>query len=249
MNRENSSDPVEITRAGRRLGPPSRREAMQWVMAAVAASSLPASAFAQRLPSKEGKNNIPQEEAAKVPNPERGGYGTDPNLVKLHQPGDFWPLTFDPQQKAIAKALADTILPQDDLGPAASLLGVVEMVDEWVSAPYPDQQEDRKVVIPGLAWIDAEAAKRFNKGFAAISQAQRNAICDDICNRGKAKAEFRQGAEFFSQFRSLCAGAYYATPPGWDAIGYVGNVALPSFPGPPQEVLDKLGLVQTVKDA
>ena len=43
-------------------------------------------------------------------------------------------------------------------------------------------------------------------------------------------------------------GAYYGTPKGWKAIGYVGNMPLPALDGPPQEVLDKLGLEQTVKD-
>ena len=59
-------------------------------------------------------------------------------------------------------------------------------------------------------------------------------------------AEFRKPAQFFSRFRTVCASAYYATPEGWKAIGYIGNVALPSFDGPPPEVLEKLGITQTV---
>ena len=54
-------------------------------------------------------------------------------------------------------------------------------------------------------------------------------------------------ASFFSRFRSLAAGAYYGTPEGWKAIGYIGNIPLPSFDGPPPEVLAKLGVEQTVK--
>ena len=79
-----------------------------------------------------------------------------------------------------------------------------------------------------------------------LSRAQQRAICDDICFPPDAKPEFSKAAEFFSRFRSLCAAAYYATPPGWKAIGYVGNVALPTFDGPPEEVLRKLGVTQTV---
>ena len=41
-------------------------------------------------------------------------------------------------------------------------------------------------------------------------------------------------------------GAYYGTPAGWKAIGYVGNTPLASFDGPPQEVLDRVGVQQTV---
>ena len=52
---------------------------------------------------------------------------------------------------------------------------------------------------------------------------------------------------FFARFRGLAAGAYFATPPGWKAIGYVGNIPLASFAGPPPEVLARLGVEQTVK--
>jgi hypothetical protein len=139
------------------------------------------------------------------------------------------------------------ILPKDQYGPAASEVGVVAMIDEWVSAPYPQQQGDRPVILEGLAWIEDESNKRFKKSFADLSIEQHHAICDDICYGGAARAEFAQAAHFFSRFRSFAAAAYYATPPGWQAIGYVGNVALPSFDGPPPEVLKILGVEQTVK--
>ena len=48
------------------------------------------------------------------------------------------------------------------------------------------------------------------------------------------------------KFRALAASAYYGTEAGWKAIGYVGNVPLASFDGPPKEVLEKLGVEQTV---
>jgi hypothetical protein len=79
-----------------------------------------------------------------------------------------------------------------------------------------------------------------------LEDAQKKLICDDICYTGKATPQFQSAARFFSLFRSICASAYYATPEGWKAIGYVGNIPLPSFDGPPQEVLDKLGVTQTV---
>ena len=78
---------VPVTVRGERRGPVSRREAMQWVMAAAAASSLPAArgfAQAQPAPKEEGRNIPSQEAAAKVPDPNTSrGYGTDPRLVKI----------------------------------------------------------------------------------------------------------------------------------------------------------------------
>ena len=251
------SRPVQMTVNGyRSAGGISRRQAMQWVLGAVAASALPpalrppdpaSAAFGQEV----GRTPNPQERASDVPpgigKPDAGkGYGVDPNLTKVYAPGDFWPLTFTPGQKRAAAALADVILPKDHLGPAASELGVPEMLDEWVSAPYPVQQADRAVVLPGLAWLDAESNKRFGKPFADLAERQQHAICDDVCDAKAAGPAFRQAAAFFVKFRSLCAGAYYATPAGWRAIGYVGNVALGSFDGPPPEVLQQLGVTQTV---
>lgn len=229
----------------------SRRAAMQWVMAAVAGWGVPATSFAQQpappvTPLQPTQGTPPTPTPAGHPEAPKG-YGTDPNLVEVHQPGDLWPLTFTAAQRRTAKALADVILPKDEWGPAASSVGVLEMVDEWISAPYPAQQADRPIIIDGLAWIETESTKRFGKLFAELSEEQKHAICDDICFHAAAKAEFKKAASFFSHFRSLCAGAYYGTPEGWQAIGYVGNVPLQSFDGPPAEVLQKLGVVQTVK--
>ncbi|MDB5295154.1 MAG: Tat pathway signal protein [Phycisphaerales bacterium] len=246
-----SAAPVPVTIDGtRRAGRLSRREAMQWVLGTVAASALPPTA-SELMAQEVGRTPIPQERAARVPPRDAqsalAGYGTDPALAKVYKPGELWPLTFTDAQRRAATALADTIIPKDDLGPAASEVGVVEMIDEWASAPYPRQRGDRPNLILAVDWVDAEAGKRFGgKAFADLTQQQRHAICDDVCYAPKAKPEFKKAAAAFSLFRSLCAGAYYATPAGWQAIGYVGNVALPSFEGPPTEVLQKLGVTQTV---
>ncbi|QOV92471.1 gluconate 2-dehydrogenase subunit 3 family protein [Humisphaera borealis] len=237
----------------------SRRSAIQWVLGAVTAASLPGCTSGEPTskvpPSQPPAGGPPdaapigqgQEDASRLATTRPvAGYGTDPNLVAFHKPGDIWPLTLSPAQKTAATALADVIFPKDNLGPAASEVNVPAMIDEWVSAPYPIQQADRAIILPGLDWIDIEANKRFKKPFADLADDQKTAICDDICDPIKAKKEFKTAAKFFIKFRGVAAGAYYATPPGWEAIGYVGNVALGSFDGPPEEVLKKLGVTQTV---
>jgi hypothetical protein len=237
----------------------SRRRAMQWVMGAVAASQMPAIVKGQPLPASQqpqesGAVNRPsdrtgakQEGVANRVGNVKDGYGTDPDLIKSHKPGEFWPLTFNDTQKKTATVLANIIIPADHWGPAAVDVGVVPMIDEWISSPYPQTQGDKPVILDGLAWIESESQKRFNKGFTEIDEQQQAAICDDICYYPKAKAEHKKAATFFSRFRSLTAAAYYATPAGWHAIGYVGNAQLATFDGPPQEVLDKLGVEQTVQ--
>ncbi|MDF1737583.1 MAG: gluconate 2-dehydrogenase subunit 3 family protein [Verrucomicrobiales bacterium] len=206
-----------------------RRKVLQWfaTVAAVDLTTIPG--FAQ----------APHEAT---------GYGTDPDLTITYSPGDVWDLTLSDAERKAATALADVILPADDLGPAASEVHLIDFIDEWVSAPYPRQKGDRNVVIPGLKWIDEESKTRFQKDFADLTEAQQEAICDDLCAEKPKTPELAKNARFFDRFSSICQGAYYSTPEGWAAIGYVGNTPSGVFNGPPQEVLDQLGLEQTVKD-
>ncbi len=180
-----------------------------------------------------------------APGPAAGtatGYGTDPDLTKTYQPGEVWPLSFTAAQRVTATALCDTIIPADAKGPSASAVKVPDFIDEWISAPYPGHSDDKRIVLEGLAWLETESQRRFRNDFANLVTQQRNALCDDICHVPDAKPEHRQAAHFFRRFRDLTAGGYYTTPEGMRDIGYVGNVALEKFEGPPPEVLKILGL-------
>ncbi len=165
------------------------------------------------------------------------GIGMDPNLLKKEIP---WDRVLTAEEKKIVTVLGDIIIPADEHGPAASAVGVPDFIDEWVSAPYETQQKDGKVIRDGLAWIDAEAKKRFGKGFAAAAPAEQTALLDDIVKEGTEARKAAHG--FFTNFRDKVAGGYYSTPEGWKAIGYVGNTPMAEFPGPPPEVLKHLGL-------
>ena len=193
------------------------------MLAASAALQLPSPAFAA---GRQGRCGLRQGSRS---------------AEDLSAANTLWPLTFDKSQRATATVLCDLIIPADDRSPAASKVGVVDFIDEWISAPYPNSQKDRPVIIDGLAWIDAESQRRFSKDFVAISAAQRAEICDQI-SAAKPDAKLAQAAEFFSRFRSLTAGGYYTTPVGMKELNYVGNVALTSYEGPPAELLKKLGL-------
>lgn len=205
-----------------------RRAAIKWMLAAAASASLLESSALAQAASAAGT-------AAK-------GYGTDPDLLKTYRPGDLWPLTLTAEQRATVTALCDTIVPADQRGPAASAVGVPAFIDEWISAPYPGHGDDRTLILEGIAWLDGEARRRFGQDYVNLIVRQKNAICDDICHEPKAKPEFKAAARFFARFRDLTAGGYYTTPEGMKDIGYVGNVPLATFDGPPPEVLKRLGL-------
>jgi len=170
------------------------------------------------------------------------GYGTDPDLLTVYRPGELWPLTLTAPQRRLAGILADIIIPADDHSPSASAVGVVEFIDEWVSAPYPASQRDRPIVLGGFIWLDAEAARRHGTGFSDLDTTAQNGICDDICDESRAVTERRDAARFFALYRDLTAGGFYSTPVGRKDLGYIGNVPLARFDGPPPALLRKLNL-------
>jgi hypothetical protein len=94
-----------------------------------------------------------------------------------------------------------------------------------------------------MAWIDGESNRRYGRAFADGVLGQQTGILDDICDPAKAKPEYKSAVTFFKKYRDLTAGGYYTTPEGMKALGYVGNVPLATFDGPPPEVLKKLGLL------
>jgi hypothetical protein len=170
------------------------------------------------------------------------GYGTDPKLIDAYKPGELWPLTLTAKQRRTATALSDLIIPADDMSPSASAVGVIDFIDEWISAPYKPNRQDRETVLEGFDWLDRESAKRFSKPFAALDPAQQTAMCDDICLATKARPRFAKAAKFFARYRDLTAGGFYTTPQGRKDLQYVGNTPLKSFDGPPPEALRKAGL-------
>ena len=209
-----------------------RRTTIKWVLAASAAWP-----HLTRTAAAAQSGNAP---AAAT---EAKGYGTDPNLIEPHHPGEYWPLTLTPPQRRLAGVLADLIIPADDHSPNASNVGVVDFIDEWISAPYPTGQRDRPIVLQGLGWLDEEAGRRFGQGFADLQAAQQSAICDDICDERRATPARQDAARFFAVFRNLTAGGFYSSPAGRKDLGYVGNVPLTHFAGPPPELLKKLKLL------
>jgi len=218
--------PVPAPAWSGRSRPMDRRTAIKWILAAAAAIPV--------IPRVARGDDAGQPPV---------GYGPDPDVLKTYHPGELWPLSFTPAQRRTAAALCDTIIPADAVSPSASQVGVVDFLDEWISAPYAYPFEsDCDLILGGLTWIEGESAARFQAAFADLTDAQRAAICDDICYLPRAKASRREPAKFFARFRDLVAGGFYTTPEGTRDIGYVGNVPLAAFAGPPPEVLRQAGL-------
>lgn len=220
-----------------------RREALKVIATAAAAASLgeaitPAVADAQQ-PVQIAPRKRPGSAAAVPPKSGPRGTPTDPDLVNPRAP---WTRLLTAGELATLSALCDMIIPADEKSPAASAVGVPAYINEYVSAPYDWAERALVRVRGGLVWLDVESGKRFEKPFVQLTVAQRTAICDDICYQPTAKPEFKPGARFFNEIRNLTQSGFYTSDAGMKDLGYVGNVPLAKFDGPPPEVLRKLGL-------
>ena len=220
-------------------GDMSRRGALR-VMAAGAALGAAASCgpedAAQSAESAHeslsGFNPLPPS------NPMAAGTPTDPDMLAPVVP---WDMVLTDEEMRLVSALADVIIPADDRSPAASAVGVADYVNEFVSAP--GHEDSLTALRGGLAWLNRAAQERFDVAdFPTLTLAQKHEICDEICFEPDAPSDLKPQARFFDQFRDMVSTGFWTTEEGMRDIGYVGNIPLPSFDGPPPEVLEQLGL-------
>ena len=210
----------------------SRRETLAWMSAALAG---PWVVVPNGPAAAQGDTGLWKElDVAPITVP---GYGSDPNLLKPSVP---WPLTLTDGQRATLRIAADLMLPADDRSPSGSALGLDAFIDEWVSAPYPDQQRDRRLLLSGLAWLDAESSARFGHAFAAAGDSERRAIVDSIAFKQKVQPGYERPAFFFARLRGLMLGGFFSRPEGMKDIGYLGNVPSTDFAGPSTEAMAHL---------
>lgn len=171
-------------------------------------------------------------------NPLAAGTLADPDLLAPVVP---WELVLTAEELEMTAVLADVIVPADDRSPSASAVGVPAYVNEFLSAP--GHEELLTLVRGGFAWLNREARERFGAAaFAALPEERRRQICDEICHEPAAPSHLKTQARFFDMFRDAVSTGFWTTDEGMRDLGYVGNVPLPAFDGPPQEVLDRLGL-------
>lgn len=202
-----------------------RRATLAW-LGAVAGVTAAGSALAQSPNDRADKPIVTGAQPA-------AGYGTDPELVKP-KPAP-WPRLMNRAQLQTAALLCDFILPASANAPSANALHVPDFIDEWVSAPYPQQLADRPVILDGLAWVETEAGKRYGKSLFDAAPADRTALLTTLTAR-PSDPGLQAPHAFFRKFRSLTIGAYYTTRAGFKDIGYIGNVPRIVDPGPSPQV-------------
>jgi len=151
------------------------------------------------------------------------------------------PRFFNAHEWATVAMLADYVIPRDDRSGSATDAKVPEYMDFLLSEK--DANVNTQIAFHGgLAWIDNECRKRFQKTFIASTDAQRRQVLDDIAYPQKAKPEMSYGVNFFNRFRDMTASGFFSSAIGWQDLQYKGNVFNPGYDGCPPAALDKLGV-------
>jgi hypothetical protein len=150
----------------------------------------------------------------------------------------FKPKFFTAHEYATVVILVDLVIPKDERSGSATDAGVPEFMDFIVG----DQPDGQTVMRGGLAWLDRECERRFDKRFVACDDAQRRDVLDDISGLEPPTVTLTQGVAFFRMFRDLTASGFWTSKMGIADLQYMGNTLVAEWKGCPDEQLKKLGL-------
>jgi gluconate 2-dehydrogenase gamma chain len=150
---------------------------------------------------------------------------------------------FTPAEMTTITVLADIIIPKDEVSGSASDAKVADFIEFMVK----DKPELQVPMRGGLRWLDLHSLKYYEKSFTALDVKQQLEIVDEIAYPLKTKAEFKQGAAFFTLMRNLTISGFYTTEIGVKDIGYMGNKPN-QWNGVPDEVLKQYNLAYTEKE-
>ena len=140
---------------------------------------------------------------------------------------------FDDAPWRTVRVLCDLILPADEHSGSATQAGVPEFIDDWLDFRKEQDGTDRlqTEILGGLAWLDRESERLFQKAFAEATAAQEKQILDRIAWPERGAAEDHRAVTFFSRFRDLTVSGFYSSKAGIADLPYLGNRAIMDWKG------------------
>jgi len=147
--------------------------------------------------------------------------------------GVYKPKALTPHEFKTLQVLADLIIPADERGPGASAAGACEFIDLLAS----QNPQLLAIYTGGIAWLDRSSERLYSKDFAGAATLQQTALLDLIAYRKNESPILGPGIRFFDWARRMVVDAYFTSPAGIKAIGYMGNTAVANFEVP-EEAID-----------
>ena len=140
---------------------------------------------------------------------------------------------FNDRQWLSVQVLCDLIIPADEHSGSATAAGVPEFIDDWLDfRAREDGNENLSAgILGGLAWLDLEATRLFQKDFAAAAPAEQKQILDRIAWSARAAGADRRWAVFFTHFRDLTVSGFFSSRMGVADLPYLGNRAVAEWKG------------------
>ena len=136
--------------------------------------------------------------------------------------GEYAPKFFTPAEYETISRIGDLIIPETDT-PGAVGAGVPRYIDVVANA----NQEHRKPLREGIAWLDRQPGGRF----VALTEVEQIALLTPLSDAADAGKLDAPGARFFDLLKKLTADGYYTSRIGLvRELGYQGNTALAEFP-------------------
>jgi gluconate 2-dehydrogenase gamma chain len=145
--------------------------------------------------------------------------------------GKYAPKYFSPHQYETLTSLCETIIPKDEKSGGAIEAGAPEFIDLLTS----ENEKYQLKLGGGLYWLDSFCTDRYSTTYLDCTPHQKKSVLDLLAFRKNAKTDptLSQGVSFFAFVRGLTCDAFYTSKIGIADLQYIGNTALPDFPGCP----------------
>jgi hypothetical protein len=204
--------------------------------------------------------------------PGAGGHSRFPGFEVLEQAGHWDGVTagvvlarvgtapdirfLTPEQEAIATALCDRLLGQDE----EPRVPVVPMVDARLAEQetdgwhYDDMPEDGQAWRDSLRYLDADCQARFSCGLALARIEDQQEVIQSVQDLGAKDWHGLNAGHVWSLWTRYACTAFYAHPSAWNEIGFPGPAYPRGYKNPgtgkrePFEVADARPSADPVRD-
>ena len=150
----------------------------------------------------------------------------------------YKPKFFQPDEWKQIRVMVDLIIPKDAKSGSATDAGVPQYMDFFCTEYTSNYAWTRDA----LRWFDGFAYNSFKKSFVKCTVAEQRQLFDQVAWPAKAAPAVREGVNFFNRLRDFTASGFFSSQMGVKDLGYMGNVARPTWDGCPPEALKHLGV-------